>query len=295
MDIVTHAMIGVIIGLPLTHTAPVLSSGFILGSVLPDVDAFSRLFGKYAFLKFHQTYTHSVPLILLSMCIVTAIMYFTFPLLTLFPVGIAAGMIGHAFLDLTNTYGIKILLPFSRKRLCYEWMFFVDTPAVILCGGYFFFIASKLHTASPIPTSTSYTFCIILAMVCFVRCYMRNMAQRIAPQNTLSLIPSALKPWLYFGSLYNVTHITTFKLSILSKTIFEEQQIAILDEKYPQITNCEDFKTMQSLSPLYHVVEEKENVVVSRDLRIRNFNTNFGRLDITLSEEKQIVKTFLNV
>ena len=52
MDIVTHAMLGSIIGLPFVYKSPVIASGFIIGSTLPDLDAFARVFGKYNFLKF---------------------------------------------------------------------------------------------------------------------------------------------------------------------------------------------------------------------------------------------------
>ena len=41
-------------------------------------------------------------------------------------VGLALGMAGHALLDLTNTYGIALLAPISRQRVCFEWTFFLD-------------------------------------------------------------------------------------------------------------------------------------------------------------------------
>ena len=133
MDIVTHAMVGGIIGFPLIPIAPAFAGGFIIGSVFPDLDAFSRCFGKKAFLQFHQSYTHSIPMIAFVVCLSVVIMKYTLPLLVMFPVGIGVGMIGHALLDLTNTYGIRILYPFSNKRFSFEWMFFVDSLVITLC------------------------------------------------------------------------------------------------------------------------------------------------------------------
>ena len=43
---------------------------FIFGSVLPDVDSLSRLFGKVAFLRWHQTCTHSIPVVISATAII---------------------------------------------------------------------------------------------------------------------------------------------------------------------------------------------------------------------------------
>ena len=64
MDVVTHGMIGLVVASPLASTHPEASAAFMFGSVLPDLDAASRIFGKRAFLHAHQTYTHSTPIIL---------------------------------------------------------------------------------------------------------------------------------------------------------------------------------------------------------------------------------------
>lgn len=293
MDIVTHAMLGSVIGLPFVYTSPMIASGFIIGSTLPDVDAFSRIFGKYAFLKFHQTYTHSIPLIASAAVASSFLLYLLYPLLTFFPVGIALGMIFHALLDLSNTFGIKILLPFSQKRRAYEWMFFIDAPTITLCIVYIIFIFNKLP--QPIATSVSYTFCGIFFTMCVFRAWGRKMAQKNAPPNTISLIPSALVPWIYFGSSQNKSEVTTFTLSLLSKKVYDEKCIKIYDSDFPQVVAHRDFQIMQSLSPLYHIVDVKENNITCRDLRTRNFNTNFGRLDVVLDQEKNIVQTSLNV
>ena len=65
MDIVTHALIGLASSAGLMHTHPALACGLVFGNVAPDLDAFSRLGGKHAFLRFHQTYTHSLAAMLL--------------------------------------------------------------------------------------------------------------------------------------------------------------------------------------------------------------------------------------
>ncbi len=55
MDVVTHALIGLIGASPFAVSHPVAASCFALGAVAPDLDALSRLFGKRAFMRAHQT------------------------------------------------------------------------------------------------------------------------------------------------------------------------------------------------------------------------------------------------
>ena len=38
----------------------------------------------------------------------------------------------HSLLDLTNTYGVAWFMPFSNRRFCLEWVFFID--AVVLAS-----------------------------------------------------------------------------------------------------------------------------------------------------------------
>ncbi len=61
MDIVTHGVMGVVIAAPFAVNHPEAAAAFMMGSVLPDADALSRVGGKRNFLKCHQTYTHSLP------------------------------------------------------------------------------------------------------------------------------------------------------------------------------------------------------------------------------------------
>ena len=61
MDIVTHTMMGAIAASTIAEDQPAAAAAFVLGSVLPDLDALSRCFGKRAFLRFHQSQSHGLP------------------------------------------------------------------------------------------------------------------------------------------------------------------------------------------------------------------------------------------
>jgi len=57
VDIVTHAMMGLVAASPFAGERPEAAAAFAAGSVLPDLDALSRVFGKRAFLACHQTWS----------------------------------------------------------------------------------------------------------------------------------------------------------------------------------------------------------------------------------------------
>jgi membrane-bound metal-dependent hydrolase YbcI (DUF457 family) len=130
MDIVTHGMMGVVIAAPFMTDYPEASIAFMMGSVAPDLDAMSRIAGRRRFLKFHQTYSHAFPVI----AAIAAAAYVVSAALG-FPglhvaLGLASGMCFHSVLDFSNTYGITLLAPFSNKRFCREWVFFIDLPVI---------------------------------------------------------------------------------------------------------------------------------------------------------------------
>ncbi|MCZ6688137.1 MAG: metal-dependent hydrolase [Planctomycetota bacterium] len=137
MDIVTHGMMGVIVASPFMPSYPIAASCFMMGSVLPDLDALSRVLGRRAFLKSHQTYTHAIPIILLMGGVCWAGFRWTGIRAPFAPAALVLGMLFHVALDVTNTYGITLFAPFSGRRFCLEWVFFIDA----------FVLAATLPTA----------------------------------------------------------------------------------------------------------------------------------------------------
>ncbi|TWT82445.1 hypothetical protein CA13_39080 [Planctomycetes bacterium CA13] len=131
MDIVTHAMMGTAITGPWLIFAPEVSAGFVIGSVLPDIDALSRLFGKRAFLLWHQTFTHCAGVVMAVGAVPIGLGFVNLQF-TWCGLGIALGMLLHIMLDYTNIFGVKCWLPFSSRRFCAEWSFFNDVPLITM-------------------------------------------------------------------------------------------------------------------------------------------------------------------
>ena len=295
MDIVTHALVGGIVAFPLWTEQPLFAAGFALGSVLPDIDALSRCFGKTNFLQFHQSYTHSIFTIL---CVgMLSVTWLHSSLFLLLPVGISLGMLMHSLLDLTNTYGIQILAPLSRRRFAWEWVFFIDMTIIALCLVFIGIIVWQQLAFSFVPSYISAVFLMSLCIVLIMRAYTKILAKKVSPQETISLLPCAFWPWRYLGCLRSEEKCVTFEVSLLKKEVQYTQEYSILDKEYPQVVVQKEFQIMKNLSCLYHVVSAKkvqENlVVVCKDLRTRHFDTNFGKLDVALDRNGEIVsKTF---
>src|SRR5262249_15935669 len=127
MDILTHAGIGLVAASPFLADRPELAVGVVAGSVLPDLDALYRLANKTTFLRAPQTWSHSLPIqVTFSIAVGTVAVFLGWSGVELGG-GLLAGLHGHSLLDLTNTYGVAWFAPFSRRRFCLEWLFFIDS------------------------------------------------------------------------------------------------------------------------------------------------------------------------
>ena len=99
MDIVTHAMAGLVVAAPLAPSHPVTAVCVALGCVAPDLDVLTRLLGKRAFLQAHQTYSHSLPVIATVTVGGLAIWRLLGVPEPWAPAAMGAAMLGHAAMD----------------------------------------------------------------------------------------------------------------------------------------------------------------------------------------------------
>jgi inner membrane protein len=140
MDNLTHTATGLFLSrVGLKRWTPLSAPMLMIAANAPDVDIVSAFGGSLNYLHFHRHLTHS----LIAM-----------PLMALLPVVLvrligrkpvrwlaawAAAMIAvasHLLLDLTNTYGVRLLLPFSSRWLRLDLTNVVDVwiwSALILC------------------------------------------------------------------------------------------------------------------------------------------------------------------
>ncbi len=293
MDIVTHAMMGTVLAGPLLPAAPLTASCFILGSVLPDLDSISRCFGKLAFLRCHQTYTHGLPAIVA----VGVAAYLLIPREfqePWAPLALVAGLLLHVGLDLTNTYGTAILSPFSSRRFCVEWLFFIDAVVVTASSAALCVQWLPLGLKDHAAWITTAAYAVFLSGYWILRMALHRRARHLAPASTLSLIPSSLVPWRSFGCAKCSGGVMTFRLNALNGNVDRRQSHTVHDQTYDTILNTlPEFRLMRQLSPAYHVTSAKPladcMTLICRDLRVRNFGGRFGELVVVVDGNGKIL------
>ena len=304
MDIVTHGMMGVVLASPIAPTHPVAASCFMLGSVLPDLDALSRVFGRRAFLAAHQTYSHSVPIILALGAALWAALRLAGVDAPLAPAALALGMLFHSALDVTNTYGIMLLAPFSRRRFCTEWVFFIDAFVIAWTVPHLAFLApawaGRSHPASP---AAAAVYAGGLAFYWTLKVGLRRRAARLAPEGVVSLLPSALLPWRFLGCARDGGAMRLFTLNAATGGVHEDGEVRLDDDAWREtLRGVPEFETLRELSPAYHVVEASRpdgadgpTRLVCRDLRTRNFRTRFGELEVTIDGDGAVLQKVFHV
>lgn len=294
MDIVTHGMMGVIAVSPFLGSHPAAAAGFMLGCVLPDLDALSRVFGRRAFLRAHQTWSHALPVIALIGAVVEAGVRLAGGDWAWLGVWLAAGMAFHSLLDVTNTYGITLFAPFSRKRYCREWVFFIDA---VVCAATIPALGWVVYAVNWGDGDPGWVVAAVwgaaMAAYWLGKIALRARAARLAPAGTLALLPSALIPWEFFGTATvdgDEAQVRTFRLSALSGSLTDDVRVAVIHGRLAEhLAALPEVQVMRDLSPAYHLVEATEieggTRVRCADLRTRNFGAKFGALEATVSPE----------
>lgn len=299
MDTVTHAMTGLIFAAPFAVSHPLAAGCIAVGSVLPDLDALSRIGGKLAFLRWHQTVSHSVFGLAGYVLLGSALGWFLGEGVWSAGLGLAAGALLHIALDLTNTYGLAVLAPLSARRFCLEWVFFIDAVFIAVCVACLALLGHDLvRTGLMRATAIVLWFALVLSGYCVVRAALRYAAVRRMGLRPDAMVPSALWPWVWFG--YVAGHASTQLTRVDLFRGVSRDTVQTFDEQYAEILSQSDaYRVMSGLSAGYRATKVESNgeetVIHCRDLRLRNFGGTFGNLEITLDASGSPVSEVLNV
>jgi membrane-bound metal-dependent hydrolase YbcI (DUF457 family) len=299
MDIVTHAAIGLVAAAPFMASNQELAAGLLVGSVLPDLDAMSRVFGKRAYLRSHQTWSHALP--------VQAAVSFVIGLAAdacgangwMLGLGMFAGLALHTLLDFSNTLGVTLFAPFSRRRRCLEWVFFIDAIALGITGATVGWMLWCIFEKGEGSAGLAITYFGMMGLYFFARGLLRWRAGRLVP-DAVSLMPSALWPWQFLGATADGSCVRLFVLNVITGDRKEYSVCDILDGTHAsRLAAVPEFALMRELSPAYHVVSAcpmpDGERIICRDLRTRNFATTFGDLEVLFDAQKKITRTNFHV
>jgi len=130
LDNLTHSLVGLALSRAgLNRLSPQATAILLLAANAPDIDVASAAGGSLAYLHYHRHITHSL-LLAPVMALLPALIV---RLATRKPIGWGmaylvslAGVASHLALDLTNAYGIRLLLPFSARWLRLDLNAIVD-------------------------------------------------------------------------------------------------------------------------------------------------------------------------
>ncbi len=300
MDPVTHAIVGVVLSSPVASTHPEAAAAFMLGSVLPDLDAASRVFGKRAFLRAHQTYTHSPPVIAAIGVVFGAGLAAVGVRAPHAPAALVAAMLLHSFMDTTNTYGITVLAPFSHRRWSLDWVFFIDAVVLAVSVSAAGHVGWTWSQGREVAWLIPGIYAFVLAAYWGAKAVLHRRAVRLSPTGTVSLVPSALIPWEFLGMAREGPVARLFRLDARGGRISEDGTQEILDESWSRpLMALPEYRLMRSLSKAYHVVEATAtpdgSELLCRDLRTRNFGGRFGELRVRVAPDGAIVGAHFNV
>ena len=210
----------------------------------------------------------------------------------MFGAGLFSGLVFHTFLDFTNTLGVTLFAPFFSKRLCLEWIFFIDAFVLLITAVATGLSVWRFSRDGEVSGQMALAFFGVLVIYIVVKGMLRKRAGSLAP-DALSLIPSALCPWWFFGVVNGEKRVCLFQINAINggREALAEQEI--LDAAYGELLKIiPEFTLMRRLSPAYHVVSAKQTdggtLLLCRDLRTRNFKTTFGDLELLFDAEKRV-------
>ena len=134
MDNLCHTLVGAALAQSgLKRRTPLATATLLVAANLPDVDVISLAWGSTAGLGFRRGWTHGVlALSLWPFLLAAAMLAFDrmgakrgakfWPLVLLSAIGVAS----HPLLDLLNTYGVRLMMPFSNRWYYGDTLFIVD-------------------------------------------------------------------------------------------------------------------------------------------------------------------------
>ncbi len=294
VDIVHHSVIGLggaLVAQQLGQTD--IAAGFLIGSVIPDIDAAFMMLGKSKYLTMHQSITHSIfvlPFIALG---AGGLLAATLGASWLFvAIGCLLGSLLHVGFDALNSFGVRALWPLHR-RFALDAFFFIDI---------YVFCASVAVTFALVEVGHPLLFAGI--WVAFIGLYVafkvwwRSLIVKDAA--ALTAVPSGVMPLSYFltrsldDGRVQVGVCSGLRRQVVWGEITPHLDDALLD----QVRKGKTFGNLEVALKLFRPVsvthDGASTIVVSRCVAVRNFNNRYGEIASTLVDGEVVdEKAFL--
>jgi inner membrane protein len=146
MDNICHTLVGAALAESgLRRRTPLAIPVLLIGANLPDLDVLAYVRGGLFALSFRRGWTHGVLALIVLPLVLTGVMVAWGRLIrSRNPVPLdhaellalsTIAVWSHPFLDLLNTYGVRLLMPFSQQWFYADTLFIVDPWLWVLFGG----------------------------------------------------------------------------------------------------------------------------------------------------------------
>lgn len=156
MDNLTHSLIGLAAAKAgLEKLSPGATALCVVAANIPDADVVTLIGGRWTYLHHHRGITHSIAGTIALALLVPLIFYLVDkliarlrkrrPAVKLRGLLIASLLVTatHPFMDWTNNYGIRPLLPWSSRWFYGDFVFIIDPFIWIILGGAAFLVTAK--------------------------------------------------------------------------------------------------------------------------------------------------------
>lgn len=137
MDTCSHALLGIAVaglsGQPFSLSEPIYLAS-IIGAQAPDFDVIALARGKFALLRQHRAFSHSIPGLLMWSSLITAGFALASPATALAEVFIWSllGGLSHIIMDFFNAHGAAVLWPLCRQRKSFGLLNVFDPLLLII-------------------------------------------------------------------------------------------------------------------------------------------------------------------
>lgn len=158
MENLAHTLFGITLAKAgFERATPLATTALVISSNLPDIDVVARLRGgALSYIAYHRGVTHSFLGIVLLAAVLTFILVYVdrrFRLrqdpfrrpvrpVRLYLISVLGGL-GHLFMDYTNVYGVRPLLPFKAKWFYGDLAFIADPWIWLILGSAAVWLTAK--------------------------------------------------------------------------------------------------------------------------------------------------------
>ncbi len=303
MNPVTHGVIGLALSSFSSEAVALnnpLSLGCAIGAMIPDIDVIARIKGDYVYLKHHRGISHSIPSLIILAVIITKSMSYFFADFNFFQVFLWTfiGCLSHTLFDILNSYGAKLLMPFSRKKAMVGILMLYDPVITVLCLLLILENQKSIFFYGVIV--------LIFALYLETRRFMKKKARKTIEEYyrhgykiiDISVLPAlmAFYKWDFVVSTnsYNIVG----QINSFNKKITERKKFKRSDQEALQLfQNTKIGRYFEEFTPIYHVARFEQmgkTILKCTDLRYYLRNNFMHHATVIYDRDQNIVKSFFH-